>query len=383
MSSIAVNAITDADGGNTASINGATPTTDNTMGRNRVINGAMEIAQRGTAAVTTGGTFPVDRWQVVQTTSGKCSVQQNANAITPPVGFTNYLGVVSLSAYSLTASDYYQVRQKLEGFNVADFDWGTANARPITVSFWVYSSLTGNFGLVVSWGSSSSNERTYPILYSITSANTWEYKTITISGDTTMPAGGFETGNGSGIQLRFSLGGGATNAGTSGAWATANYQTVTGDTSVVSTNGATFYITGVQLETGSVATSFERRQYGQELALCQRYYYRRNYDQTTVDVVAVFSAYSSGGAWGKIIDFPVEMRATPTASLSSIGHFRPTNTSGSSLSAFTAGNLAGQGTSKTQLTTAGWSGSSGMTAGNAVAILNNTTSAWIDASAEL
>ena len=311
MSTIAVNAITDADGGNTASINGATPTTDNTVGRNRIINGAMEIAQRGTAAVTTGGTFPVDRWQVVQTTSGKCSVQQNANAITPPVGFTNYLGVVSLSAYSLTASDYYQVRQKLEGFNVADFDWGTANARPITVSFWVYSSLTGNFGLVVSWGSSSSNERTYPILYSITSANTWEYKTITISGDTTMPAGGFETGNGSGIQLRFSLGGGATNAGTSGAWATANYQTVTGDTSVVSTNGATFYITGVQLETGSVATSFERRMYGQELALCQRYYW----ESTGTHYGC---SYSTSNAF--VIDtFPSEMRATPTITVASIG----------------------------------------------------------------
>jgi hypothetical protein len=142
-------------------------------------------------------------------------------------------------------------------------------------------------------------------------------------------------------------------------------------------------ITGVQLEKGSTATSFDYRPYGTELALCQRYYYRRNYDQSTVDVVAVFAAYSSGGAWGKIIDLPVEMRATPTGSLSSIGHFRPTNSTGSAQAAFSAGSLAGQGTSKSQLTTAGWSGSSGLSAGNATAVVNNTTSAWIDASAEL
>jgi hypothetical protein len=276
--------------------------------KNRIINGAMVIDQRNAgASVTPVSTqYLLDRWQAILTQTAKYSAQQNAGAVTPPVGFTNYLGVVSLSSHSLAAGDFYQVKQHLEGFNVADFAWGTASASPITVSFWVRSSLTGNFGLVISWGSSGSNQRSYPILYSIASTNTWEYKTITIPGDTTMPAGGFETGNGSSIQLRFSLGGGATNAGTSGAWATANSQTVTGDTSVVGTNGATFYLTGVQLEKGSTATSFDYRPYGQELALCQRYFARLGSGSTGY----VFNG--TNGDFG--VQFPTAMRTTPSVS---------------------------------------------------------------------
>jgi len=277
--------------------------------RNRIINGDMRIDQRNAGASVTGYVFyTLDRWIAIQAgTTNRFSVQQNAGAVTPPVGFTNYLGVVSLSAHSLVAGDYYQIKQSIEGFNVADFDWGTANARSITVSFWVRSSLTGDFGVVVSWGSSGANQRAYPILYSITSANTWEYKTITIPGDTTMAAGGFETGNGGGVQLRFSLGGWATSAGTSGSWAAANFQTVIGDTSVVSTNGATFYITGVQLEEGTVPTPFEHRPYGTELALCQRYYY-----------TCSRSGYMLGRGNGTTaltdlrIPTPVPMRTSPT-----------------------------------------------------------------------
>jgi len=149
------------------------------------------------------------------------------------------------------------------------------------VSFWVRSSLSGSFGLVIAWGGTSANQRTYPVLYTISATSTWEYKSITIPGDTTMASGGFETGANSGIQIRFSLGGGATNAGTSGAWAAGNYQTVTGDTSVVGTNGATWYVTGVQLEKGTVASSFDWRPYGTELQLCQRYY-EKSYNQASV-----------------------------------------------------------------------------------------------------
>jgi hypothetical protein len=273
--------------------------------RNRIINGDMRIDQRNNGGVVTASnSYTLDRWLAIQT--NEFSVQRNAGAVTPPVGFTNYLGVVSLAATTPAAGAFYQVKQHLEGFNVADFAWGTASAKDLTLSFWVRSSLTGNFGVIISWGGSNAIERSYPILYSISSANTWEYKTITIPGDTTMAASGFATTNNTGIQLRFSLGGGATNAGTSGAWATGNLQSVTGDTSVVSTNAATFYITGVQLEAGSVATPFERRPFGTELALCQRYFSRVN----------AMSGIQNPSSFGSAVSYPVEMRASPTFSLS-------------------------------------------------------------------
>ena len=341
--------------------------------KNRIINGAMVIDQRNAgASVTPNNSYTLDRWNVINSQTSKLTVQRSTTA---PTGFTNSALITSSSAYSVLTGDYFAFVQPIEGFNVADLAWGTASAITATLSFWVRSSLTGTFGGAITNGS-----RSYPFSYTISSANTFEQKTVTIAGDT---SGTWATDNTAGIVIRFGLGSGSTFTATAGAWGAGNIVQSTGSVSVVGTNGATFYITGVQLEKGSTATSFDYRPYGTELALCQRYYYRRNYDQSTVDVVAVFAAYSSGGAWGKIIDLPVEMRATPTGSLSSIGHFRPTNSAGSAQAAFSAGSLAGQGTSKSQLTTAGWSGSSGLSAGNATAVVNNTTSAWIDASAEL
>ena len=285
--------------------------------RNRIINGGMTIDQRNAGAsvtITTTNPYMVDRWQAISTELSKYSFQQNAGSVTPPSGFSKYLGVTSLSAYSVGAADFFQVKQIIEGNNIADLAWGTANAQAVTLSFWVRSSLTGNFGFVLSWGSSSANQRAYPILYAISSANTWEYKTITIPGDTTMPAGGFETGAGGGFQLRFGLGGGATNAGASGSWATANYQTVTGATSVVGTNGATFYITGVQLEKGSTATPFEFRSYGTELGLCQRYYFRIRGSETSSNTGTYGNGFSQTTTAGRsAITFPVPMRTSPSA----------------------------------------------------------------------
>ena len=350
--------------------------------KNRIINPGMVIDQRnnGASLSTASGSnfFTVDRWKTNYSQTSKYTIQQNAGSVTPPAGFTKYLGVTSSSAYSVLAADFFLIRQPIEGFNTADFAWGTASAATVTLSFWVRSSLTGTFG-----GSICNNgdTRSYPFTFTISAANTWELETITIPGDT---SGTWETGSSAGVIVTFGLGVGSTYSGTANAWAGSTFYSATGATSVVGTNGATFYITGVQLERGSNATSFEFRDYGRELILCQRYYYRRNYDQVSADVIAVFHAYSTGGAWGKLIDLPVEMRATPTANLSAIGHFRPTAaSSGTPQAAFTGGTLAGQGTSKTQITTSGWSGSSGLTTGQATVILSNTTSAWIDASAEL
>ena len=237
--------------------------------KNRIINGAMVIDQRNAGAsqtTSTINTYMVDRWYNSNSQNSKYTVQQNAGSVTPPVGFINYQGATSTSAYTVLTGDFFFIVQPIEGLNIADLAWGTANAATVTLSFWVRSSLTGTFG-----GSlrNSAANRSYPYSYTISSANTWEQKTITIAGDT---SGTWLTTNGTGILVSFSLGMGATYSGTAGSWVGANYASVTGATSVVGTNGATFYITGVQLEKGSTATSFDYRPYETELALCQRYF---------------------------------------------------------------------------------------------------------------
>ena len=238
--------------------------------KNRIINGDMTIDQRNNGAsvstTTVDATYTLDRWMAAFNVATRYTVQQNAGSVTPPVGFTNYLGVTSTAATSVGSGDYYFLQQLIEGFNIADLGWGTANAQTVTLSFWVRSSLTGTFGGALT---NSAQNRSYPFSYTISAANTWEQKTITVAGDTT---GTWLTTNGAGIRLRFGLGVGSTLSGTAGAWAGSNFVSATGATSVVGTNGATFYITGVQLERGQTATSFDVLPYGTELMLCQRYY---------------------------------------------------------------------------------------------------------------
>jgi hypothetical protein len=248
--------------------NGGTGTTTGYYGfKNRIINGAMVIDQRNAgASVATPNGYTLDRFRVNQTVTGKLNTQQNQGSVTPPIGFSNYLGVTSLSAYSVLTGDAYWIDQAIEGFNFADMAWGTASASTVTLSFRVYSSLTGTFG-----GSlrNSAANRSYPFTYSIPVANTWTTISVTIAGDTTGTWIGAT--NGVGLYVSWGLGVGSTFSGTAGAWAGSNFISATGATSVVGTSSATFYITGVQLEKGSTATSFDYRPYGTELALCQRY----------------------------------------------------------------------------------------------------------------
>jgi hypothetical protein len=277
----------------------------------------MVIDQRnaGASVTPTDGAYTLDRWRSLQSVASKYSVQQNAGSVTPPAGFTNYLGVTSLSAYTVGASDTFSTFQVIEGFNSADLDFGKSTAKTITISFWVRSSLTGTFG-----GSlrNFAGNRSYPFTYTISSANTWEYETITIAGDTSGSWVGAT--NSGGLYLFFGLGVGTTSSGTAGAWAAGNFISATGATSVVGTNGATFYITGVQLEVGTQATSFEYRQYTTELQLCQRYF-QKSYDtgsavptiNTVVGSVAMRNSATTGNNtpfWG--ITFRTTMRGTPT-----------------------------------------------------------------------
>jgi hypothetical protein len=287
--------------------------------KNRIINGAMVIDQRNAGASVTANdsVFPVDRFFYYAYVNGKGTLQQNAGSVTTPTGFKKYLGFTSTSAYSIAAGESLTICQKIEGFNTADLDFGTANAKTITVSALVYSSLTGTFGGSVQ---NSARNRSYPFSYTISTANTWTQISVTIAGDTSGTWIGAT--NGVGMYLHFSVGAGATYSGTAGAWAGADYQSATGATSVVGTDGATFYITGVQLEVGSTATSFDYRPYGTELALCQRYYYKN---------LNAYSVYMDGYGTSStqsafVFTHPVYMRAAPTVTLS--GTFSYGNASG-------------------------------------------------------
>jgi hypothetical protein len=352
---IAADSITDSSGGVLAP--------SSSVFRNRIINGDMRIDQRNAGASTTfnDGYTTIDRFAGVNSQTSKLTAQQNQGSVTPPAGFSNYLGLTSSSAYSVLTGDFFAVTQRIEGFNCADLAWGTASASAVTLSFWVRSSLTGTFG-----GSlrNSAGNRSYPFTYTITAANTWEKETITIAGDT---SGTWNKTNGIGIEIDLGLGVGTTYSGTAGAWAAGNFISATGATSVVGTNGATFYITGVQLEKGSTATSFDYRNYQAELAMCQRYlpaFFASGSSQ-------YFAAGTNAGTNNFIlIPFLVTTRVAPTGIVSSAANtfavYNGVSNPTASAIAFNAGTTnAGQINLTTTALTAGtasqgyWTGTTG------------------------
>jgi hypothetical protein len=319
--------------------------------RNRIINGAMVIDQRNAgAAVTTDGAFPVDRWKQNMSGGGVISGQRSTVA---PANFVNSLSqTVTTADSSIAASDYYYLNQNIEGFNVADFGWGTASAQSITISFQVRSSITGTYA--VAFGNSAFN-RLYVATYTVNAANTWETKTVTIAGDT---SGTWLTDNGIGLRVYYDLGSGsAYNATSSGSWLGAGVGIRLSSTvNWISTSGATFYITGVQLERGSVATPFEFRSIGQEFSLCERYYEVQN-----VDVSMPFPAicYANGVTAVAYTRFRTKKRAAPSVTFSGVARMVfPSNIGGSSgtLSANVINTDATQTNSTTTISTAsaGW-----------------------------
>jgi hypothetical protein len=277
--------------------------------RNRIINGDMRIDQRNAGASVTlnGNLYSVDRWGTQASQNSRATIQQSTVA---PTGFVNSVAVTSSSAYSPLAADFFWLYQTIEGFNIADFYWGSASAQTVTLSFWVRSSLTGTFSVRLGSGS-----RSYVTTYTIASANTYEYKTVTIPGDT---SGTWNTTNGGGIQIQFDLGSGSNRTtSTTNAWQAGDFQKATGTVSLVSTNGATLNITGVQLEAGSVATPFERRPYGTELALCQRYF-EKSYDMAVAPgTPASFAgalAFVPYGSAANYTNLPASFKQTKRAS---------------------------------------------------------------------
>jgi len=341
--------------------------------KNRIINGAMVIDQRnaGASVTPTDQSYTLDRWSQFLSQASKLTIQQNAGSVTPPAGFTNYLGVTSTAATTVGAGDFFNLYQYIEGFNVADLNWGTANAKTITLSFWVRSSLTGTFG-----GSlmNSSPNRSYPFTYTISAANTWEQKSITVAGDT---SGTWLTTNGIGLRVLLGLGMGSNLTGPAGAWAGAAYYGANGATNVVSTNGATWYITGVQLEVGSTATSFDYRPYGTELALCQRYYFRVGAPNTGYHGFGAGTAQNSTTVV-TYVKLPVTMRSVPTGSYGgTINLLSNALTSPSSIGiTATAGTYVDA--LRVDFVTAGQTA-----AGGICAYTNNTASDFIQFSAEL
>jgi hypothetical protein len=284
--------------------------------RNRIINGDMRIDQRnaGASVTNTAGatTYTLDRWALYGDQASKFTVQQSSTSTT---GFINSLLVTSSSSYSVGASEIFNIQQRIEGLNCADLAWGTANAATVTMSFWVRSSLTGTFGGSIM---NSAENRNYPFTYTISAANTWEQKSVTIAGD---QSGTWLTTNGIGIRIFFSIGTGSSASGTAGAWAAGAKYSATGATSVVGTNGATFYITGVQLEKGSAASAFEHLHYGHSLALCQRYF-EKSFEVGTVpaDTVGILTDRRQGVAFGSTSaayqqQYRVSKRTAPSMTL--------------------------------------------------------------------
>jgi hypothetical protein len=247
--------------------------------------------------------------QAVTNLSSKFSVQQNKAAITPPAGFTYYIGFTSLSAYSLAAGDFALLRQNIEGLNCTDLNWGTARAKTVTLSFWVYSSLTGTFGGVFL---NDSANRSYPFTYTISVANTWELKSITVAGDT---SGTWPATNSIGLSVNLGVGVGTTYSGTAGAWASATYLSATGAVSIVGTNTATWYMTGLKLEVGSIATPFVPDDYQVSFVKCQRYTRAiTGNGSVQVNSIAGFSLNASSALTRLTLQPP--MRAAPSLSVS-------------------------------------------------------------------
>jgi len=345
-------------------------------GRNLIINGAQIVSQRNGTSSTTPSNFAylTDRFQFRATQGSKFNAEQSTTAAT---GFKNSLKMTVASAYTVTSSDQFGIRQFIEGQNISHLEWGTSNAKSVTLSFFVRSSVTGTHSGALG---NNGDARAYPFSFTVSSADTWEQKTITIPGDT---SGTWLDTNGIGIKVNFNLGAGSNNLATAGAWTTGEKVGATGAVSVVGTASATFYITGVQLEVGS-ATPFEHRSFGDELQRCQRYYHRLDSANGNGNYLRYNNhrATSTTGSAGTY-HLPIKMRVTPsigtTGTASDYALAQPAGNTTCSITPAISGDGSGP-----DLVSIDVNVSSGLTAGQAVQLMsNNNKTSFIAFDAEL
>jgi hypothetical protein len=355
------------------------------MMKNRIINGDMRIDQRFSGAANNNqsgtGNYVIDRWMhTVGSGANKLRFQQNntngpgSSATQIATGFSNYFGANVVSSNTVNNNDYWLLCHFIEGLNTQDLNWGTSSASSATLSFWVYSSVPGNHG-----GSlrSGNNARSYPFQYTINAANTWQYQTVTIPGDTTTSTGTWYSNNSIGIGLFFSLGTGSTYSPTAnGTWQNGNYLNSSGSVNIVSNANGSFYLTGVQLEKGSQATPFEFRHYTTELQLCQRYF----------EVLPVNTGDADPNYIGQIVvstlgdmgaKFTVTKRtSSPTVTLNSVTQVRQGSNNITPSGGFSI-TYTTSGTASIRATHSGW------TPGQTITLIGGSGSPSITVSAEL
>jgi len=346
--------------------------------KNRIINGDMRIDQRnnGSSVSITLGTsngFVVDRWRF-QNAGGSSSVFSAQRVTDAPAGFTNSLKVTTTTAASTQAADSKHLWLPIEGFDTADLDFGTASAKTVTLSFWVKSSKTGNFGAAIS---NDGAARAYSFLYNISQADTWEYKTVTIPGDTVAPA--WSKNNFTGMRVNFNIGSGSNYTTVPNQWGAGPDRGANGQITLLDTLNATWQITGVQLERGSQASSFEYRPYGTELALCQRYYWRISGFSGPSGYPSVGSGTLRASNIARLyVKFPVSMRSAPTLNFS--GSISGT----SGVVENTVSSIYGQyASTETSLFDLLFSATTFTTGYGVTVFVNNASTNYVEASAEL
>ena len=344
--------------------------TNNLSNRNLIINGEMRISQRnGTnnTTIASGATYGLDRFSGRSQTGSGHTMAQSTDA---PVGFLNSAKITIGTGAAPSAGHKNYFYQTVEGNNIAHLEAGTANPKTVTFSFFVKSSLTGNFGAAITNGG---GDYSFTFPYTINSANTWEKKTKTI---TLTSSGTWPTNTDGGLTVFFDLGSGSDYEGTPNQWNNALDIRSSSDVKLVATSSATLFITGVQLEVGSVATDFEHKSYGQELALCQRYYF--HLVSGNDKLIGLGMNYGNPDFFAEVT-FPVTMRAAPSLDITTgTNYYRmyQANSSGDDMDSFV---ISRANTNKCNLYDSG----SGGSIGKGGLLVTNNASASVAFSSEL